>query len=145
MHVLPLGRNDITIINVDATVEKGSAVEDVLLVQFLLWLCGKHAPPTVPQAVKEKLLNVPRSGRADDATVEGIKALQTRMRVTHPETVVDGRVSPARAGGNYAGRVEWSIVTLNAFVRNHFLGKWPRLQDIPGCPEVVRARLRVIV
>jgi hypothetical protein len=145
MHVLSLGRADCLIFNVDTPVEKGSSGEDVFLVQFLLLLNGKFAPPSVPAEVKARLMRVPQHGRADDATIDAIKAFQERMRFTFPATVVDGRVSPARAGGNYAPGTEWSIVTLNTTVRKSLPAKWPRLQDIPGCPEVVKAKMLQVV
>ena len=85
------------------------------------------------------MLKVPISGSCDAATIDGIRAWQEGRKQDLPGTVVDGRVSPAR--GYFYGSGEWTIVDLNTVFRLHFKGIWPRLQDHPNCPGLLKMRV----
>jgi hypothetical protein len=140
MQVFVLAKNDHLIFNVDAPVGQGgtNALEDVYLVQFLILKAAERATRVGPD-LKTRMLRVPLSGKADDATIDGIKAVQEQVQKTFPGAVVDGRVSPA-LGVNYGGGI-WTIVTLNDSVREYYPERWPRLQDLKGCPPVVRIKV----
>lgn len=127
--------------NVDSSVGQGGAnsnQEDILLVQLLLKKAAERPPATVPASTTQRVARVTLSGTSDSATIDGIRAIQERMRERNPGTIVDGRVSPAR-GVSY-GEADWTIVTLNTHCRRAFPEVWPRLQDFRDCPPQLRAR-----
>ena len=129
--------------NVDQSVgQNGSNTnsDDILLVQFFIKTLGNQLPPTTPEGRrrKERAMNVPLTGRVDAATIDGIRAFQEITTGTP-----DGRVSVARGYSYGAGY--WTIAELNASIRDHFRRVWPRLQDIPGCPNAIASRVSKIL
>jgi hypothetical protein len=115
--------------------------DDILLVQFLLRAIAEAIPATLPggQGRRDRMLKVPLSGVIDPATIDGIRAWQEGAKEQFPATVVDGRVSSARA--YLYGGAMWTIVHMNAAFRAHFPTIWPRLQDHPRCPAPLRLRV----
>jgi hypothetical protein len=130
--------------NVDSSVgEKGSnsSPEDVILVQFLLHQLAESNPATKPggEARRPRILKVPVTGVCDAATIDGIRAWQEGRKQETPGTVVDGRADPAN-GDLYRGG-EYTIADLNAMFRWRFPQFWPRLQDHPNCPGLLKTRV----
>jgi hypothetical protein len=122
-----------------------TSTEDILLVQFLLKTNGERVPAGTPQGAQanEIMKQVPLSGTVDQKTIDGIVAHQQNMKSKMPSTVVDGRVSRATHylyGGGY-----FTIVALNAFLRRHVPQEWPRLQDLPNCPAVLKTKIQQIL
>ena len=35
----------------------------------------------------------------------------------------------------------WTVVVLNGTARKHFPENWPQLQDMEGCPDLLKARV----
>ena len=127
--------------NVDSSVgHKGanSSPEDILLVQFLIRKAGDSSP-NLPPHQRERMRNVAPTGVCDPETIDGIRAVQETMRESHPGTIVDGKVSPAR-GYRYGAGI-WTIVSLNVTIRKRFPQVWPRLQDFADCPPLVKKRV----
>jgi hypothetical protein len=116
--------------------------DDVLLVQFLIRKSAERTPDLPPDK-KARMSKVPTSGICDAATIDGIKAVQERVREKHPPNVVDGIVSPAK-GTNYGTGI-WAITILNSTVRLDFPERWPRLQDFPDCPPALSVRVRQVL
>jgi hypothetical protein len=135
--------------NVDSSVgENGqnSSAEDILLVQFLLHEIAAAAKSSKPggEAHRQRILKVPMSGASDAATIDGIRAWQEGRKEGMPATIVDGRVNSAR-GVFYVKGGEWTIVDLNAMFRTLFPKIWPRLQDHPSCPSLLKTRVPQIL
>jgi hypothetical protein len=135
--------------NVDGSVgENGqnSSAEDILLVQFLLHEIAAAAKSSKPggEAHRQRILKVPMSGANDAATIDGIRAWQEGRKEGMPATIVDGRVNSAR-GVFYVKGGEWTIVDLNAMFRTLFPKIWPRLQDHPSCPGLLKTRVPQIL
>jgi hypothetical protein len=84
------------------------------------------------------------SGANDAATIDGIRAWQEGRKEGMPATIVDGRVNSAR-GVFYVKGGEWTIVDLNAMFRTLFPKIWPRLQDHPSCPSLLKTRVPQIL
>ena len=89
------------------------------------------------------MLKVAATGRADAATIDGIKAVQETMREKYAGTIIDGRVDPAQ-GYRYGGAV-WTIVSLNRSLRSHFPEIWPRLHDFPDCPGSLKQKIAAML
>jgi hypothetical protein len=81
---------------------------------------------------------VPLTGSCDATTIAGIEAFQRSMKAKAPGTVVDGKMSQAKAV-SYGGGA-WSIAQLNFFIRKSCQDKWPRLQDFPDCPALLKKK-----
>lgn len=111
--------------------------EDVLLVQFLLTVMAKNPPPGRSPQFQAALGEVRFSGVADDATKNAIRAAQEEAKRFQPQTVVDGRVSSAK-GYSFGQSSNWIIVHLNESVQESNLSIWPRIDQIPGCPEEIK-------
>jgi hypothetical protein len=134
--------------NVDSSVGAGgqnSSSEDIMLVQFLLRKNGEIVPAGGPdgEAENQVMRQVPPTGNVDQKTIDGIIAFQSGMKRKMPSTTVDGRVSVARGylyGGGY-----WTIVAMNSFIRHHAPDRWPRLQDFPDCPGMLKARFKAVL
>lgn len=144
MHMfVPSDRSQV-LFNVDAHVGVSctNKAEDVLLVQFLMRKAAVRSLQDRP-AIRQRLLRVPISGTCDDPTIDGIRAVQERMRERNPGSVIDGRVSPAKASDYGAGA--WTIVTLNYTVRSDFPETWPRLHDFSDCPGLLKTRIPAIL
>jgi len=92
------------------------------------------------EARRQRVLKVPVTGIADAATMGGIHAWQEGRKLNLSDTIVDGRIDPAR-GVFYAKSGEWTIVDLNAVFRAFFPKIWPRLQDHPKCPAGLKTRV----
>ena len=120
--------------NVDYAVGKDAtnAFEDVLFVQWCLYKLSKWQG--VQEPLRSVLANADISGactgRDGDSLVDTIKALQTHLGLP-----VDGRVSPAKAGGTYsvgAGRSTFLIIyPLNAVLWQLHPDKYPRIDLMP--------------
>jgi hypothetical protein len=114
---------------------------DILLVQFLIKKLSVLAASNLSPDQKSRMGRVTVDGRSGPITIDGIRAVQERMRQKHPATVVDGRVSCARPTGQYGGGI-WTIVTLNSSLRKRIPSVWPRLQDIPDCPPSLKTEIQ---
>src|SRR5262252_6459157 len=117
--------------NVDTSVGKGgqnSNQDDILLVQFLLQATAEASPAAqgAVDGIRQRAANLPATGVADAATAVCIQAWQEARKQTLSDTIIDGRVDPAR-GIHYARDGEWTIVDLNAVFRKFFPKIWPRL------------------
>jgi hypothetical protein len=123
--------------NIDASVGQQcpSAVEDVLLVQLLLRKAGAGCWFDTEPAVRAHLERVRMSGACDALTIDGIRAVQEPLRRLGG-AAVDGRVCP------YAGDSSCLLFFLNFVVRQDYHRTWPRLQDFPDCPTLLKARMR---
>ena len=131
--------------NVDGAVGAAPAQnkrEDVLLVQFVFYLIAKSPSPTIAPALLAAAQAVQLTGMADAATIKAIRVHQESKRQELPETVVDGRVSPAMGGGYSYGSGLWTITFLNNSVRNRHLDIWPRIDKIPGCPDELKQMVK---
>jgi len=131
--------------NVDTSVGKGgqnSNQDDILLVQFLLQATAEASPAAqgAVDGIRQRAANLPATGVADAATAVCIQAWQEARKQTLSDTIIDGRVDPAR-GIHYARDGEWTIVDLNAVFRKFFPKIWPRLQDHPKFPAQLKARM----
>jgi hypothetical protein len=148
MHVLvprPSDQQLPLFFNIDKLLGEGhrnAPAEDILLVQFLLRKAGEAAVAVDTQR-KEVMLNVAPTGQCDDETIAGIKAFQETMQQRIPGTIVDSKVSPAR--GYTYGRGVFTIVSLNRTLRSHFPARWPRLQDFPDCPLLLKAKVPLVL
>ena len=114
---------------------------DILLVQFLIKKLSVLAASTLSPDQRARMGRVTVDGMSGPITVDGIRAVQERMRQKHPATVVDGRVSSARPSLRYGGGV-WTIVTLNGSLRKRIPTVWPRLQDLPDCPAGLKIEIQ---
>ena len=124
--------------NVDGVVGAPPAAnkrEDVLLVQFAFKIISESAIATSEPVVTEAARAVTMSGIADPATINAIRVFQqARIARGSAGTVVDGRVSPAKEGYAF-GRGIWTIVVLNESLQARNVQVWPRIDQIPGCPN----------
>lgn len=134
-----------TFFNVDGVVGAAPAHnlrEDVLLVQFFFSVIAKNVTDPAAKAV---LGAVKVTGMIDAPTIAAIVDIQTRHKKNNPGAIVDGRVSPAKAGYSY-GTGHWAITRLNDNVQAKQLDQWPRIDKIPGCPAELKAMVvRVLV
>jgi len=113
--------------NIDSSVGQNganSSMDDILLVQYFLALCGK----SLQGASAEPLARVPVTGRINPETIGGIAVAQTMARVDP-----DGRVSVAQ--GYRYGAGTYTIVHLNVTVKKLFPQKWPNIEEMPDCPK----------
>ncbi len=126
--------------NVDSSVGhmgSNSNRTDILLVQFLIRKLSVIAAANLSPNQVARMGRVSVDGMSGPITIDGIRAVQEKMREKYPRTVVDGRVSSARPAGRYGGGI-WTIVTLNTSVRSRIPSVWPRLQDVPDCPPTLK-------
>ena len=122
--------------NVDAVVGASPAAnnrEDVLLVQFAFAAMAANPLPGASTEFYKAISAVKPTGTIDQATVYAIKATQIEVKKSQPNTVVDGRVSPATGSYSYGGGL-FTITHLNESVQHRYLELWPRIDKIPGCP-----------
>jgi hypothetical protein len=127
-----------TFFNVNGVVGAAPAAnqrEDVLLVQYLLKTIGMLGDNS-PVFAACKAVSV--TGVIDPKTITAITLYQQARKAKNPGVVVDGRVSPAKAGYSYGGST-WTIVHMNEVVRERYQDLWPRIDKIPGCPDEVKA------
>ena len=148
LFVPPLQQRDEVLplfFNVDEGVGKRrpNRTEDVLLVQFLIKAVIQKVPQGADVTMIERMSKVPVNGLCDDATIDGILAVQEALKKRNPGVVVDGVISRAR-GYSY-GAAKWTIVWLNQGLRNDFPNIWPRLQDIRICPPALKSKLAKIL
>jgi hypothetical protein len=126
--------------NVDAPVGAPPAQnkrEDVLLVQFAFKVNADTAGPKAPPSLIAAAKAVRVTGMIDQETITAIRVLQEELKKGRKETVVDGRVSPARGAYGFGGAL-WVIVVLNNSLQNSFVDIWPRIDKIPGCPAELK-------
>lgn len=129
--------------NVDASVGNqgsNSKFDDIILVQFFLKLTGKLA---VKPDARAKMLATPQTGLIDATTIENIKFFQQSLKDAGRPVTVDGRISSAK--GYFFGATPFTIVHLNAIVRAGFREQWPRVQDIPECPDMLKPVIAAIL
>ena len=115
MHIVTTRPVDVNLpmfFNVDTSVGKegwNSSPEDILLVQFLLQVTAgaATAKDAAGEARRQRVLKVPVTGVADAATMDGIRAWQEGRKLNLSDTIVDGRIDPAR-GVFYAKSGEYS-------------------------------------
>ena len=146
-HLLAPQRSNPTLpifFNVDGVVGAAPAEnkrEDVLLVQFCLATMAANRQPGASEEFYRAASAVAVTGNIDQATINAIRAMQSEVKKKHPQTVVDGRVSPSRGSYGYGGGGGYTIASLNESVQRRHIEHWPRLDKIPGCP----AELKIMV
>lgn len=151
MHIVaprPADPNLPIFFNLDTTVGDhgtNSSQEDILLVQFLIRQLAEKLPAHTPsgEAKRQRMLKVQMSGMCDDPTIDGIRAWQEARKDNVPGTIVDGRASQAR--GYFYGGGEWTIVDLNTIFRKTFRDLWPRLDNHPNCPPLLKTRVQQVL
>jgi hypothetical protein len=116
--------------------------EDVLLVQFAFKVIGDNPIPgtgavLLAAAKAVAVTGTIRLGFPVDPTINAIRVLQQDSKTVNPGTVVDGRVSPAKAGYDYGAGV-FTIVDLNNSLQLRHVDIWPRIDKIPGCPNELK-------
>jgi hypothetical protein len=122
--------------NIDGAVGAAPAAnhrEDVLLVQFAFAAMAASPMPDTTMEFYRAICEVRPTGTIDQATINAIKALQIEVKKVKPDTMVNGRVSPANVnccGGGSA----FTIKSLNESVQHGHIDLWPRIDKIPGCP-----------
>ena len=124
--------------NVDGVVGAAPAQnlrEDVLLVQFFMrFALDKTGYHGISPDDARTVSSLKVSGVCDQATVDVIYLSQYYRKKETPSVVADGRISPARAGGEYSKDSKWTIITLNWRIKELIQDIWPRIDKIPGCP-----------
>jgi hypothetical protein len=124
--------------NVDGVVGANPATnspEDVLLVQFFMRFALDKTSYQGISPNDARVIGALRvTGVCDQATVDVIYLSQYYRKQETPSVVADGRISPARAGGEYSKDSKWTIITLNYRVKELTKDVWPRIDKIPGCP-----------
>ena len=141
MHIVATRPVDVIVpmfFNVDTSVGKdgrNSSPEDILLVQFLLQATAGAATArnAIGEARRQRVLKVPVTGVADAATMDGIHAWQEGRKQDLSDTIIDGRIDPAR-GVFYARSGEWTIVDLNGVFRGFFRRSGRACRTIPNAP-----------
>jgi len=109
--------------------------EDVWLVQFFMRFALDKAGVQGLSPAEAIIINSFKvTGTCDKATVDVIHMSQRFRKMQTPSVVADGRISPARAGGEYSKDSKWTIITLNHRVKELSRDVWPRIDKIPGCP-----------
>lgn len=129
MSVLPV------FFNLDSSVGNKAANsnrDDILLVQFFLKALAQKVHSQAGRQAAPILAQTPLSGVVDQATIRSIVTFQELQKAKGNMKVVDGRVSPA-LGYRHSGGF-YTIVGMNAALRQDFPKQWPRLDQIPGCP-----------
>ncbi|NOT49292.1 MAG: hypothetical protein HOP17_16315 [Acidobacteria bacterium] len=106
--------------------------EDVLFVQFAFTIIAASPKPGSDPTLVAAMKAVTMTGTADAATVNAIRAIQQENTKFEKNSVVDGRVSPAKAGYSY-GSGFYTIVHLNEGIQSRNIGVWPRIDLIPSC------------
>ena len=106
--------------------------DDVLFVQWCLYKMARwdHVKPETRAILAKTPINGRCTGRDGDELITSIKALQ-RMVGT---VMVDGRVSPVRAGGTYRHQgVDrlFLIFALNNALRMMYPAQYPRIDLMP--------------
>lgn len=136
-----------TFFNVDGVAGAAPAQnkrEDVLLAQFAFMVMADAPTTDTDPAVLAAAKAVKLTGVTDAATVNAIRSLQADQKTVNPGTVVDGRVSPARAGYAY-GSGQWTIVNLNDSMQHRFLDVWPRIDKIPTRPPELKEMVKRVL
>lgn len=126
--------------NVDGVVGAAPAVnnrEDVLLVQFAFVTMSASKLPGTSEEFYQAARAVQLTGVADQTTVNAIRALQLEVKKRQPNTIVDGRVSPAKGTYGYGGGA-YSIGHLNESMQHRHIESWPRIDKVPGCPAELK-------
>jgi hypothetical protein len=127
--------------NLHASVGKGAANSVNSDISYLQWyyILAANFPET-PQDRKDiyKRVSITGacSGRDDDPLVQAIVAQQRALQ--HP--VIDGKASalPGMSGDVRTGdHKALFIIRLGARLATQFPAKWPRLDQMPGCPPSV--------
>lgn len=130
--------------NVDGVVGAAPAQnlrEDVLLVQFFFSVIARDV---ADPAAKSVLGAVKVIGIIDAPTIAAIKDIQTRQKQNYSGAIVDGRVSPCKGSYSYGGG-DWTITRLNDNVQNWNLTHWPRIDNIAGCPDELKAMVKRVL
>lgn len=125
--------------NVDAAVGAVPAInnrEDVLLVQFAFVIMSASQLPGTSLEFYRAASAVRMTGSIDQITIDAIRALQAEVKKRQPNTIVDGRVSPATGYGY--GAAAFTIGHLNESIQHRHIEHWPRLDKIPGCPAELK-------
>lgn len=122
--------------NIDGAVGAAPAAnhrEDVLLVQFAFAAMAANPIPETSMQFYKAICAVRPTGTIDLATINAIKAMQIEVKKLKPDTIVDGRVTPAN-GVCRCSAGAYAILNLNEFVQCTHIDLWPRIDKIPGCP-----------
>ncbi len=140
VHVLAPrpSQHDIPVfLNIDAPVGRGqpNKPEDVLLVQFLMRKIGENPPGYVTPASAQTLKKVQPTGKVDQATLDGIAAVEKSAKMN------DAKVSVAQGYG-FGGSQAYVIVKLNAAVKAAYRNVFPNIDQLPGCPGPLATAVR---
>jgi hypothetical protein len=122
--------------NIDGAVGAAPAAnhrEDVLLVQFAFAAMAASPMPETSMEFYRSVCEVRPTGTIDLATVNAIKAMQIEVKRSKPDTIINGRISPA-SGNCCCSGSSYTIMNLNEFVQHSHIDLWPRIDKIPGCP-----------
>ncbi len=143
MHVLapkPMHSRIPIFFNIDSSVGQNgnnSSPEDVMLVQFFIRVNAQRNTGNIDRNQLQRMLKVTVDGKCGPMTIDGIRAVQEVRKTRLAATVVDGRVSPSRGGYQYGAGV-WTIVSLNSGFRSRYPEMWPRIQNHPNCPPLLK-------
>lgn len=146
MHPLLIGPKKVFFWNVDGAVgERGvNRADDVQLVQFYYSLYPRIAksqrdPAILAQAkAAAGSMNGRCSGRPDDPLCIAIRAQQERNGLP----VVDGRISVSQRDATYGpGERNFFVIILMMTALSDAFDVYPRLDQIPGCPTLVREKV----
>ena len=127
--------------NVDDTVGAAPAMnrrEDVLLVQFIFKALADKPSDNMTADEIARVKAVQVTGICDAATIEAIKMVQKKKKLSNASTVVDGRVSSAQGKYTYSGNAAWTIAVLNNLLQDRNVDVWPRLDMIKDCPQELK-------
>jgi len=133
--------------NLDGVVGASPATnsrEDVMFVQFAFKVIADSPRPTTSPDVLKAAKTVRVTGRMDNNTITAIRTLQANSKKAtgNFSKVVDGRVSPVRGGYSYGGGALWTICNLNNSLQDRYWKFWPRIDNIPGCPQELKTMVK---
>jgi len=125
--------------NLTASVGKGGANSNPADVSFIQWYYTLAANfHLTDQANKDVYRNVRVTGMCTGSDSDPLVAaiIKQQRSMNHP--TVDGKVSVVTGSGHLGDRA-FFLLRLEARFAVMFPNVWPRLDLIPGCPNMVRA------
>ena len=124
--------------NLTASVGKGGANNDVADVSFIQWYYTLALNFHLTEAAnKDVYRNVRITGQCNGTDRDPLVAaiIQQQRSMSHPS--VDGKVSVVTGSGK-VGAKAFFLLRLEARFAIMYPSAWPRLDQIPGCPQAVR-------
>ena len=131
--------------NLDVSVGRrgtNSLRSDVSYIQWYYVLAAIHplTPPDRRAIYRAVEITGSCDGSENDPLVASIFAQQRAL--SHPQ--VDGKISVASGDGK-VGSSAFFVLRLGARFAEMFPQQWPRLDQIPRCPDSVKAAMRAAV